>query len=86
MYSEDSAAGFPLSPVSSFVASYAIQCFLSLPNLHTSTLQTFTKFLLLPPTSPSLPLITCHTASQDLFYATTDLTKILLEGSKSRNF
>lgn len=86
MYSEDSAARFPLFPASPFVASYVIQCYPSLPNLHTSTLQTFTNSLLLPPTSPSLQLILCHTPSWALFYATTDLTKIMLGGSKSRNF
>jgi len=69
-----------------FVASYVIECYPSLPNLHTSTPQTFIIFLLLPPTSPSLPLIICHTPSQALFYATTSFTKITLEGSESRNF
>lgn len=86
MYAGDSAARFPLSPASLFVASYVIQCYPSLPNLHTSTLQTFTNFLLLPPASPSLPFIICHTASQALFYATTNLPKITLESSESRNF
>lgn len=86
MYSEDSAARFPFSSASSFMASYVIQCYPSLLNLYTSTLQAFTNFLLLLPTSPSLPLIMCHTPSQALFYATTDLTKITLEGRESRNF
>lgn len=81
MYSEDRAAKFPLSPASPFVASYVIQCHPSLPSLHTSTMQTFTNFLLLPPTSPSLPLMS-HSFSnfilcKHLFYASIDLIKIV---------